>query len=93
MRSRYTAFVLGDESYLARTWHPDTRPPNIDAGDVKWLGLKVRQVHAGGTDDDSGTVEFVARYKVEGRGHRLHEVSRFSRLDGQWVYVDGEFRE
>ena len=93
MRSRYTAFVLCDTTYLARTWHPDTRPENIDAGDVKWLGLQVKQVNAGGIGDDTGSVVFVARYKVDGRGHRLHEVSQFSRLDGRWFYLHGDFRE
>ena len=41
------------------------------------------------------TVEFVARYKVDGRAHRLHEVSRFVREPGpdglRWFYLDGSF--
>lgn len=93
MRARYTAFVLGDESYLAKTWHPQTRPAEIETAGVQWLGLKVVRAENGCADDAQGTVEFVARYKVNGRGHRLHEVSRFARLDGQWYYLDGEFRE
>jgi len=40
---------------------------------------------------DQATVEFVARYKVGGRAHRLHEISRFVREGGKWFYVDGEF--
>ena len=93
MRSRYSAFVLCDEAYLVKTWHPDTRPAEIETTGVQWLGLKVVRVEDGGAGDDRGTVEFVARYKVGGRGHRLHEVSRFARVDGQWYYVDGDFRE
>jgi SEC-C motif-containing protein len=27
---------------------------------------------------------------VNGRAHRLHEVSRFVRENGKWFYVDGE---
>ncbi len=27
MRSRYSAFVVGDEDHIFRTWHPRTRPP------------------------------------------------------------------
>jgi SEC-C motif-containing protein len=34
-------------------------------------------------------MEFVARYKVGGRAQRLHEISRFVREAGQWLYVDG----
>lgn len=92
MRSRYTAFTLGREAYLRDSWHPTTRPADAIAGDegVKWLGLEVRR-HV--PDGDAATVEFVARYKVGGRAHRLHEVSRFTREDGRWYYVDGTFPE
>lgn len=92
MRSRYTAYLLGEPGYLLRTWHHSTRPAALDAGEfaaVKWLGLKVIAATAGGRDDMRGTVEFIARCKVNGRARRLHEVSRFVREDGQWFYVDG----
>ena len=88
MRSRYAAYVLKLDSYLFATWHPSTRPPSIDLDTPKWLGLQVRHHQETG---DTATVEFVARYKVGGTAHRLHEVSRFIREDGRWYYVDGEF--
>lgn len=90
MRSRYTAYVLGREAYLKDTWHPSTRPQEAVAQDdgVKWLGLEVRRHVPQG---DEATVEFVARYKVGGRAHRLHELSRFRREGGRWYYVDGSF--
>ena len=44
-------------------------------------------------DPTHATVEFVARYKLNGRAFRLHETSRFERVDGRWLYVDGEVRE
>jgi len=56
----------------------------------QWLGLKVVRVVAGRAEDEQGTVEFVARYKVNGRAHRLHEVSRFVREAGAWVYLNAE---
>jgi SEC-C motif-containing protein len=90
MRSRYTAYTLRNEPYLKATWHPSTRPADAVAQDdgTKWLGLEVRKhVPAG----DEATVEFVARYKIGGRAHRLHEVSRFVREDSRWFYVDGSF--
>ena len=62
---------------------------DIELENVQWLGLKVRRVEQGNEDDEDGVVEFVARYKVDGRGHRLHEVSRFQQLNGQWYYLDG----
>jgi SEC-C motif-containing protein len=54
---------------------------------VKWLGLEVRHAQATG---DAGVVEFVARYRESGRGVRMHEVSRFVRESGCWLYIDGE---
>jgi len=90
MRSRYSAFVRGDLPYLLATWHPDTRPATLDPDPpgLRWLGLEVRR-HAD-QDADHATVEFVARSKLQGRAHRLHETSRFVRLDGRWHYLDGD---
>ena len=91
MRSRYSAYVLGLEPYLLATWHASTRPAALhlaeEAG-TKWLGLEVRRHQM--QDASHATVEFVARYRVAGRGHRVHETSRFICEDGRWLYVDGE---
>jgi SEC-C motif-containing protein len=89
MRSRYSAYVLKLDDYLLATWHPDTRPSELDlaADDSKWLGLEVKK-HAV-QDDTHATVEFVARYRIAGKGHRLHELSRFVREGGRWFYIDG----
>ncbi|MDP5053833.1 MAG: YchJ family metal-binding protein [Congregibacter sp.] len=90
MRSRYSAFVICDEDYLKATWHAETRPSRVRFDEQqRWLGLSIRALAAGGPDDGTGTVEFVARFKVAGKGHRLHEVSRFEKLDGRWYYLDG----
>jgi SEC-C motif-containing protein len=92
MRSRYTAFVLGLDDYLLATWHATTRPPSLGPTEtgLRWLGLDVRK-HVP-LDADHATVEFVARSKLGGRAHRLHEISRFLREGGRWYYVDGEMR-
>jgi SEC-C motif-containing protein len=87
MRSRYSAYVLGDIAYLLATWHPTTAPGELELhASTKWLELDVR--HAASTGD-AGVVEFVARYRVNGRGERLHETSRFIREAGRWYYIDG----
>lgn len=90
MRSRYCAFVLGLRDYLLATWHPDTCPARLEPNEagLRWLGLDVRR-HVQ-QDADHATVEFVARSKLAGRAHRLHETSRFVRDDGRWYYVDGD---
>jgi SEC-C motif-containing protein len=91
MRSRYCGFVLCNEPYLLATWHPETRPSRVRFDErQRWLGLSIRSTAAGGPDDDTGRVEFVARFKVDGKGHRLHENSRFEKIDGRWYYLDGQ---
>ena len=106
MRSRYCAYTRGLEDYLRATWYPATLPagPIVDRElPPQWLGLEVksalrlRQRKAKLAEiPDRDTVEFVARYKVGGRAHRLHEVSSFVREAGadgvlRWYYVDGHF--
>jgi SEC-C motif domain protein len=89
MRSRYSAYTLLREDYLLATWHPSTRPTALGLATeapTKWLGLDVLRHQQ--TDADHAIVEFVARYKINGRAHRLHETSRFVREDGRWFYVD-----
>lgn len=90
MRSRYSAFVRDHQGYLLATWHPRTRPAQLAPGEpgLKWLGLAVKR-HAQ-VDGTHATVEFIARSKLGGRAHRLHEVSRFVLEGGRWFYVDGE---
>jgi SEC-C motif-containing protein len=91
MRSRYTAYTQLREDYLLTTWHTAKRPASLDlAADAatKWIGLEVKRKEQ--QDAEHAIVEFVARYKVNGRAHRLHEVSRFVREDGLWFYVDGD---
>ncbi len=93
MRSRYSAYVLGLSDYVHATWQASTRPVRAELAhdaSCKWLGLEVRKQM---TKGDAATVEFVARYKTDGRAHRLHEISRFVREDGRWFYLDGSFPE
>lgn len=90
MRSRYSAYAVGDLDHVFRTWHPRTRPDDLalDPG-LTWTGLEIVDVVAGGPDDDEGVVEFRARFSTGGSGSALHERSRFQRRGGRWVYVDG----
>jgi SEC-C motif-containing protein len=91
MRSRYAAFVLGDDGYLFRTWHPRTRPDDLTLpADRTWIGLVVARTEAGGAHDDAGLVEFDASYDSGGRRGVQHEVSRFERRRGVWGYVDAQ---
>ena len=94
MRSRYTAFALGNADYLLVSWHRSTRPRRLELdGDILWRRLQIVDTDAGGEDDDHGVVEFRAQYELHGRRGLLHERSRFTRSRGHWVYVDGEMRD
>src|SRR4051794_30104393 len=88
MRSRYSAFVVGDEAYLLETWHPSTRPEGLRLDPAqRWTGLQVVRVDGGGIFDSAGVVEFRASYRVGRRNSVLHETSRFVREDDRWFYV------
>jgi SEC-C motif-containing protein len=90
MRSRYTAFAVGDRAHLLATWHPSTRPRGLALDDeVRWTGLEVLAVTGGGLLAAEGTVEFRASYRRGGRSGSQHERSRFVREEGRWAYLDG----
>lgn len=85
MRSRYSAFAVGDVAYLMASWHPTTRPRRLDLGDTRWLRLEVLGA-GGGLLDTEGWVHFRAH---SGDGI-VEERSRFVRDGGRWVYVAGQ---
>ncbi len=95
MRSRYSAYALARAGstdlpslveYLMKTWHPSTAQGDFELGPMRWTGLEVMRSSASG---EAATVEFTAFHKVNGRAGRLHEISRFVREAGAWLYVDG----
>lgn len=89
MRARYSAYALQDTAYLLASWHPDTRPPFLELDRVEvWTRLEVIATTGGGMLDRTGTVEFLAHYREGLRDGELHEVSRFVKEDGVWLYVE-----
>jgi SEC-C motif-containing protein len=90
MRSRYSAFALGEAGYLLDSWHPATRPRTLALDpDVRWTDLEVLATAGGALLDSEGTVEFRATYRAGGRTGAQHERSRFTREAGRWFYRDG----
>jgi SEC-C motif-containing protein len=89
MRSRFEAFKNRDSTWLLASWHPSTRPADLDLSDnPAWRGLQIVDTIAGGVDDDTGIVEFRATYPVPQGGVGIqHERSRFVREDGRWYYL------
>ncbi len=95
LRSRYTAYVLGNVDYIAHTMSMDIRDTfdQIEAENTvartTWQGLEIREIADGGEDDDSGTVEFTARFEMGGENRVHHERANFRREDGKWMVGTG----
>jgi SEC-C motif-containing protein len=90
MRSRYSAFAVGDRDYLLATWHPTTRPATLElVWQRRWHRLDVLAIQGGGPFETAGVIEYAAHYREpEGDGIQ-HEVCRFVREGCTWLYVDG----
>jgi SEC-C motif-containing protein len=96
MRSRYAAYASGDVDYIVHTHDPD-RKHEVDRKNTEawskqseWLGLEILRTEKGGPQDDTGEVEFVARYRARGVTVNHRERAEFRRHAGRWVFVDGK---
>ncbi len=96
MRSRYTAYTLQNISYLEATLDPaelqsfDRIGTAMWARNSDWMGLEIIKTSAGAPGDREGSVEFRARYKRDGVIQEHHEVSRFQKIKGHWLYCGGK---
>lgn len=95
MKSRYSAYAAGDSSYIIISTHPDNPDYTEDIKSWKdsinlfteqtdFLGLKIIEFIDG---EDEAFVTFKAMLS----SGELTEKSRFSKVNGQWLYVNGEF--
>lgn len=98
MRSRYSAFAVGELDYVQKTHHPDTRA-ELDMDGVKswalnstWQGLEILATEAGGQSDLEGSVEFKCRFHFNDADQVHHELSSFKKENGEWFFVDGVLR-
>lgn len=95
MRSRYSAYAVGEYSYILSTYAPTTRPALTaeqladDNVDTQWLSLRVLNSTV---DEEKGTVSFIAYYRQGGEIFQLSEHSRFVKTS-QWLYVDGDIAD
>ena len=59
---------FGDAAHLRATWHPSTAPESLTLDPaMRWVGLTIERAR-GGADDDTGVVEFRARWRAGGAG-------------------------
>ena len=95
MRSRYTAFATQEIRYLEVSHDPETRHQFDEeqakewSSKAEWSGFEILKLQDGGPDDDTGVVEFVAHYSIEGEAINHHEISEFRKRKGEWFFHDG----
>ena len=94
MRARYSAYEKCEVDFLINSLHPDSGGVDRDstrawAENAEWHGLELLSVQAGGQKDETGEVEFVAKYSMKGVPQRHHEKAAFKRHEGKWLYLEG----
>jgi len=95
MRSRYSAFAVGNIDYLIESVAPEQRH-DIDRGSLQawskestWDGLDIIDTVDGREGDTTGIVEFVAHFTRERKREAHHERSTFRKENGRWYFVEG----
>lgn len=91
MRSRFTAYALRNVDYLLASWDAEKRPATIDFSKetAEWQRLQIIGSKKGSSKDTKGIVEFKAFYSQDGDDYFMHEISRFVKKGGRWLYLDG----
>lgn len=99
MRSRYCAFAKGEIDYIVKTTHPEN--PSIQGDVAKWRrelqdfskntkfnGLKILVVDEA-EQSNHATVTFSVDLVQQGLQAGFTERSRFEKVNGRWLYLDG----
>ena len=97
LRSRYSAYALGDVRYIRETAEGPALA-NLDDFQVRdWmnrvvlLGLTILTVEEGtpevGTD---AKISFLVKFREDGKENTFFETSIFKQVSGRWVYWDCE---
>ena len=96
MRARYAAYARRRIEFLGESIHPKKRKGHDPessrqwAEESTWLGLEVVSTEGGGAKEETGSVEFIARYESEGSELEHHEIAQFRKEDGLWYFWDGK---
>ena len=97
MRSRYSAYAIGDADYIMRTTHPD----NAGFSDNTAIWKEQIQQFCSATTfeklaildfqdgNDTAYVTFTAYLRQNGQDATFTEKSRFKKIKGQWLYESG----
>ncbi len=92
MRSRYSAYALGNAQYIIETTHP--KSPYIEKNRKKWIDAILQFCHSTRFEKleilghGENWVHFAAHLRQE-KELILNERSTFEKVDGKWLYVKG----
>jgi len=96
MRARYSSYATGRIDFIESSQAPEGRESFDRDSAAKWskestwLGLRIVAAKDGQPGDDAGVVNFIAAYSQKGEEYEHHEIARFRREGGRWLFVDGE---
>lgn len=90
MRSRFTAYATNRIDYIKKTMSGKAlkifNRGSQTSASLNWQDLTILDAPLPTTDE--GTVEFVARYLLNGEIHSMHEKSKFRFHKKRWFYTD-----
>jgi SEC-C motif-containing protein len=95
MRARYSAYVGVQMDFVFESTHPEHRQgydhegTKVWAESSEWLGLEIVGTKRGTQEDNTGEVEFIARFRDKGILREHHECAQFKRDSGAWFFTDG----
>lgn len=95
MRSRYSAFVKNDMTYLQQTTDPQTLGSIDEDANREWAEraqFKKLEILSAEEKGTKGVVEFKAFYAIEGEDYVHHEVSTFRKQAGEWFFKSGKIK-
>ena len=97
MRSRYSAYALKDADYIIDTTHPLN--PSYSSNKQQWKEdilhfaqntiFEDLEIHDFEENDNWAYVTFTAYLGQDSQDATFTEKSRFEKINGKWLYLDG----
>jgi len=95
MKSRYSAYAVGDANYIIRTTHPNNCDYSTDIdkwkSEIKEFCKNTEFKRLEILEFIDGEDEAFVTFKAYLNNGYMVEKSRFLKVDNRWLYVDGEF--
>ena len=97
LRTRFSAFALGEWAYLGATVHPDHPDYGVPTEELtdalrgttesqRFMGLELHDARVG---EDKAQLLYTVRVFVRGKDRSFTELGDFARAEGAWRYVAG----